>query len=128
MNNCSFLGRITRDIELKVLGATSVAKFGLAVNRKFKKGEADFINIVAFGKTAETLNQYCKKGDLIALECRVQTGSYDNKEGKKVYTTDFIVDSFHFAGNSGPKQENSNTNNGSFEEDMTPVYDEDMPF
>ena len=105
MNSCNFLGRLTKDIEV-VSASTTVAKFSLAVDRKFKKEgqpSADFPRFVAFGKTAEIMAQYLTKGSQIAVTGRLQTGSYE-KEGQRVYTTDIIVESFSFAGNS-EKQE-----------------------
>lgn len=124
MNNCTFIGRLVRDIEITQGGGTDIAKFSIAVDRKFKKGESDFINIIAFGKTAENLQKFFSKGDLIALQTRVQTGNYTNKEGKKVYTIDFVVDGFEFIPNSKKKEENNSE--GSL--DFTPVDDGDMPF
>ena len=101
MNKVTILGRITKDLELKNAGETSVIKFNLAVNRRFvKQGEerqADFINCTAFGKTADTMCKFLSKGRQIAIEGRLQTGSYTNKEGVKVFTTDVIVDGFYFA-------------------------------
>ncbi len=101
MNKCVILGRLVKDLELKKAGETSVVKFTLAVNRRFvKQGEerqADFINCVAFGKTAEIMEQYLGKGRQIAVEGRIQTGSYKNKEGVMVYTTEVMVESFNFA-------------------------------
>lgn len=94
MNSVVLMGRITKDLELKDVGSTTMVKFNLAVNRK-KKDEADFINCVAFGKTADIICKYCKKGTQIVVEGRIQTGSYE-KEGKKVYTTDVIVNNFYF--------------------------------
>ena len=103
MNSCNFVGRLTRDIELRT-GNTSVANFGLAVDRKFKKDgqpTADFPRFVAFGKTAEIMAQYLSKGNQVAITGRLQTGSYDDKNGNKVYTTDIIVESFTFISGSG---------------------------
>jgi single-strand DNA-binding protein len=101
MNKVVLIGRLTKDLELKQNGEVSVIKFTLAVNRKFvKQGEerqADFINCVAFNKTAITMTNFLEKGRQIAVEGRIQTGSYKNKEGATVYTTEVIVDSFYFA-------------------------------
>ena len=102
MNAVQLLGRFTRDNEFKELGGTSVFRNNIAVQRNFKnkdgERESDFINIVAFGKTAELLNQYFGKGQQVALEGRIQTGSYDNEDGTRVYTTDVIVNQFDFVG------------------------------
>lgn len=102
MNAVQLLGRFTRDNEFKELGGTSVFRNNIAVQRNFKnkdgERESDFINVVAFGKTAELLNQYFGKGQQVALEGRIQTGSYDKEDGTRVYTTDVIVNQFDFVG------------------------------
>lgn len=108
MNTVQLLGRFTRDNELKELGGTSVFRNNIAVQRNFKnkdgERESDFINVVAFGKTAELLNQYFGKGQQVAVEGRIQTGSYDKEDGTRVYTTDVIVNQFDFVGS---KNDNS---------------------
>lgn len=97
------MGRLTRDPEIRVSVATNIttAKFTLAVDRRFKKeGEqqtADFINCIAFGKTAEFIERYLHQGTKIAVVGRIQTGSYTNKDGNKVYTTDVVVEECEFA-------------------------------
>lgn len=102
MNKVILLGRLTRDPEIRYSAGAeqkAVAKFSLAVNRAYKKdGEqsADFINIVAFGKNAEFAEKYFRKGQQILVEGRWQTGSFE-KDGKKVYTNDCIVERFDFA-------------------------------
>lgn len=111
MNSVSLIGRLTRDIELKQAGETTVARFTLAVDRRYKKDgqqSADFISCVAFGKTAEFLSKYFQKGNKLALNGRIQTGSYD-KNGEKVYTTDIIADSVEFCEgkNSGGSSEHA---------------------
>lgn len=102
MNAVQLLGRFTRDNEFKELGSTSVFRNNIAVQRNFKnkdgERESDFINIVAFGKTAELLNQYFGKGQQVAVQGRIQTGSYDKEDGTRVYTTDVVVDQFDFVG------------------------------
>lgn len=106
MNNVSLLGRLTKDIDLKFAAGsgTAVASFTLAVNREFKKDEADFINCKAFAKKAEILAQYVFKGQQLAVKGQIQTGKYKNKENKDVYTTEVIVDSFYFISQSNKKQ------------------------
>lgn len=108
MNKIILVGRLTKDPEVRYSQngdkQTCVAKFGLAVNRDFKKDgqqEADFLNITAFGKNGEFAEKYLKKGMRILVEGRVQTGSYTNKEGQKVYTTDVIVERFEFVDSKG---------------------------
>lgn len=101
MNNVSLIGRLTADPELKqAKGDMTVLRFNMAIDRgKDKNGEsrgADFPSCVAFGRTAEVIAKYFKKGHLIGIVGRIQTGSYDGKDGKKVYTTDVIVDRIDF--------------------------------
>lgn len=102
MNAVQLLGRFTRDNEFKELGSTSVFRNNIAVQRNFKnkdgERESDFIDVVAFGKTAELLNQYFGKGKQVAVQGRIQTGSYDKEDGTRVYTTDVVVDQFDFVG------------------------------
>ena len=104
MNKVFLIGRLTRDPELRYSASnTAVMRCAIAVDRQFvREGEergADFINIVAFSNRAETMNKYLTKGSKIAIEGRIQTGSYDDKDGKKVYTTDVLVDNFEFCDN-----------------------------
>jgi single-strand DNA-binding protein len=111
MNNCQLMGRITKDLDLKC-GANGAYYLGftIAITRKFnKEGEekqSDFISCKAFGKTAENITKFFAKGKLIAIEGRIQTGSYD-KEGVKVYKTDVMVDGFHFTGEKKDTSEQS---------------------
>ena len=95
MNHCAIIGRLTKDPDMKTSGELTIARFTLAVDRPTKKDEADFISCVAFGKTAETIEKYLRKGSKIAVEGRIQTGSYE-KDGRKIYTTDVIVERFDF--------------------------------
>lgn len=120
-------GRLVKDVELKGTIALQIARFTVAVNRQFKKDEADFINCVAFGKKAETIEKFFEKGSPINIEGRLQTGSYE-KDGVKHFTTDVIVDNFEFVASS-KKVENKTENNMSFD-DLTPVneIDEELPF
>lgn len=96
MNKVILMGRLTKDPEIKT-GESTIARYTLAVDRKFKKDETDFINCVCFGKSAEFTEKYLKKGTKIAVVGRIQTGSYTNKDGQKVYTTDVIVEEQDFA-------------------------------
>lgn len=104
MNTVQLLGRMVKDPDINVTSNTTVAKFTLAVNR-FKKGEADFINCVAFGKTAENIANFFFKGNQIAIKGRIQTGSYDAQDGTKRYTTDVVVEGFDFI--DGNKKDNN---------------------
>lgn len=104
MNKVILIGRLTREPEVRYAGETAVARYSLAVDRKYKKeGEqtADFINCVTFGKNAEFAEKYLKKGTKIAVTGRIQTGSYTNKDNQKVYTTDVIVEEHEFAESKG---------------------------
>lgn len=96
MNQCQLIGRLVKDPELRYSpGGTPVVKFTLAINRQ-NNDEADFISCVAFNKLAENLANYQKKGNRIAVTGRIQTGSYENQQGQKIYTTDVIVNSIEF--------------------------------
>ena len=137
MNKVIIIGRFTRDPEIKYStgeNATATARFSLAVNRRFKNKEgnydADFINCVAFGKTAEFIEKYFTKGMAIGITGRIQTGSYTNKEGQKVYTTDVVVEETEFVesknkGTSDNVPNNNVNSNSDFEET---VSDDEMPF
>lgn len=116
MNKVFLIGRLTRDPELRYSASnTAVMRCAIAVDRQFvREGEergADFINIVAFSNRAETMNKYLTKGSKIAIEGRIQTGSYDDKDGKKVYTTDVLVDNFEFCDNRNSGNETTNYSN-----------------
>lgn len=112
MNKVILLGRLTRDPELRFAAGSgnAVTRFSIAVTRQFKRDEADFINCVAFGKTAETIAQYLTKGGQIAITGNIRTGSYDAQDGSKRYTTDVVVESFEFVG--GGKGQNAGPDNG----------------
>lgn len=103
MNKVILMGRLTRDPEVRYStgeNAMAVARYSLAVDRRFKRdGEpsADFINCVAFGKAGEFAEKYLQKGTKITVAGRIQTGSYTNKDGVKVYTTDIVVEEQEFA-------------------------------
>ena len=97
MNKVVLLGNLARDIELRQ-GSTVTGKTAIAVKR-VKEG-TDFINITAFGVTAETMAKYLKKGSQVLIEGRIQTGSYTNREGNKINTTDVIVERFEFCGSA----------------------------
>ena len=105
MNSVQLTGRLTRDPEVRYTdGGLSVARFTLAVNRRFKQEgspDADFIRCVAFGKTAEFIEKYFSQGRKMDLNGRIQTGSYTNQEGQKVYTTDIVVENVEFGESKG---------------------------
>ena len=143
MANCVFiLGRLTRDPELRYTANTQMAnaRFVVAVNRKLSKEKrqeaenngyptADFISCVAWGKTAENIGNYFKKGNRIAITGHIQTGSYE-KDGQRIYTTDVVVDSFDFVESNSSS---TNTNQGySNPADLgmsgQESFDSDLPF
>ena len=107
MNKVVLIGRLTKDPDIRYSqgeNSMCVARYNLAVNRRYaKEGEqqADFISCVAFGKNAEFAEKYLKKGTKIAITGRIQTGSYTNKDGQKVYTTDVVVEEHEFAESKG---------------------------
>lgn len=110
MNKVILIGRCTRDPEVRYSqgeNATAVARYTLAVDRQFKRDgdqSADFINCIAFGKRGEFAEKYLRKGTKIAVVGRIQTGSYTNKDGNKVYTTDVIVDEHEFVESKASQQ------------------------
>ena len=144
MNKVVLLGRLVKDPELRFAAGsgTAVARFTLAVNRQFKKDEADFISCIAFGKTGETIAQYITKGRQLAIAGNIRTGSYEAQDGTKRYTTDVVVESFDFIDSgSNSSKNNSNKNDGfggavatpddsAFDGnyDMTPMDDGEIPF
>ncbi len=107
MNKVILIGRLTRDPEVRYSqneNSTAIARYSLAVDRRFKReGEpdADFISCVAFGKAAEFVEKYFHKGTKIAVVGHLQTGSYTNKDGQKVYTTEVMVEEQEFAESKG---------------------------
>ena len=119
MNKVILMGRLTRDPEVRYSqGANSlaIARYTLAVDRRFRReGEAtaDFIGCVAFGKQAEFAERYLRQGVKIAVTGRIQTGSYTNKDGQKVYTTDVVVEEQEFAESKGSAD--VNRGNSSFQ-------------
>lgn len=141
MNKVELIGRLTRDPEVRYSSGENSkanASFTIAVNRRFKNNEgnydADFIRCVAFGKTAETIEKYIHKGSRIAVSGHIQTGSYDNKEGQKVFTTDVIVEELDFLENKSSDEGNkSNTSQGSSDAgdgfmNIPDGIDEELPF
>lgn len=119
MNKVILMGRLTRDPEVRYTQGesnTAVARYTLAVDRRFQRRDnqdaqtADFIGIVAFGKAGEFAEKYLKKGTKVVVTGRIQTGSYTNKDGQKVYTTDVVAEDQEFA-----ESKNSSGNNGGYE-------------
>ncbi len=147
MNKVILMGRLTRDPEVRYSSgsnSTCVAKYSLAVDRKYQRdGEptADFIPCVAFSKQAEFAEKYLKQGKKIVVTGRIQTGSYTNRDGMKVYTTDVIVEDQEFVeskaaedrrmNNSSPNTQNSGYSGGSAPDGFMNIpegIDEELPF
>lgn len=140
MNKVILMGRATKDPEIRYSQgeqAMAIARFHLAVERRYKKeGEstADFISCLAFGKTAEIIEKYVFQGKKLVVEGRIQTGSYTNKEGVKVYTTEVVIENLEFAesrsaeeGRNGTSRPVS-TNADGFMNIPDNVEDEGLPF
>lgn len=127
MNKVILIGRLTKETELrKTSNDLSVVANTIAVNRRMKNQageyEADFINFVAFGATANLIAQYFKKGDRIGLEGRIQTRSYENQEGNRVYVTEVIVDNIEFL------QDKKSTQEEVPFDDIAAAFEDDLPF
>lgn len=117
MNKVILMGRITRDAEIRYTQggkSTAIARFSLAVDRRFKKDNdeqnTDFISCIAFGKIAEFLEKFGRKGTKFVVDGRIQTGSYNNKDGQKVYTTDVVVENIEFAESKNSSGSGGSTN------------------
>lgn len=142
MNKVILMGRLTRDPEVRYSQgeqSMAVARYSLAVDRKFKReGDAqtaDFINCVAFGKSGEFAEKYLRKGIKIVVTGRIQTGSYTNKDGQKVYTTDVVVEEHEFAESKASSQNNDSSaskpepeNAGDGFMNIPDGIDEELPF
>ncbi len=131
INNVVLVGRMTRDAELRYTPSNqAVATFTLAVNRNFKnqdgEREADFINCVIWRQQAENLANWAKKGALIGVTGRIQTRSYDNQQGQRVYVTEVVAESFQLLESRGQQ---SNSQDGLFgNSSPMDIQDEDLPF
>lgn len=131
MNRVILCGRLSRDPEIRQSGDMTIAKFSLAVDRRVKKGEekkADFISCTAFGAQADFISKYFKKGDGLTLDGKIQTGSYTNKEGQKVYTTDVIVDNVEFPLGKGSGAANNTSDDNDGFMSIPDGIDEELPF
>lgn len=128
MNSVILIGRLTKDPETKTSNDLMIVRYTLAVDRK-KKGEADFIPCVCFGKTAEFAQKYLKKGTKVCVSGEIRTGSYEGKNGK-VYTTEICVNSHEFCGEKNqtvnPKGDTPKINFDGFLSDIS--GDEELPF
>lgn len=147
MNKVILIGRLTRDPEVRYSSgenALAIARYTLAVDRRFHKdneASADFIACVAFGKGGEFAEKYLRQGTKIVVTGRIQTGSYTNREGQKVYTTEIVVEDQEFAESKAASQNNSQTSTGSRQQSPPPMptdkdgfmqipdgIDEELPF
>ena len=132
MNKISLIGRLGRDPEVKqTANGKSVATFTLAVDRRFKNAsgqkEADWVNIVAWDKSAELISQYVKKGDQIGIVGRLQIRNYDGTDGQKKYVTEVICEEFDFISAKGARQENFSPKVKIEEVDLS-VDEDEIPF
>ena len=127
MNKVVLMGRLTKEPEMRATQSnTAVCSFSLAVNRRFKQEgqpDADFINVVAWAKTAEFVSKYFTKGQQVAVIGRIQTRNYDDKDGKKVFVTEVVAEEVYFA-DSKKEQSNATTSAGF----MAVEGDNDLPF
>lgn len=137
MNKTILMGRLTRDVDVRYTQTnnTMVANFTLAVNRRFsKEGEqqADFINIVAWGKTAEFASKYLKKGQQVAIIGRIKTRNWDDDQGQKHYATEVVSEEIYFADskkeNVGELQAENSTNNTLNTTNDFTIAPDDFPF
>ena len=124
MNKVFLIGRLTRDPELRYTGNnTAVASFSIAVNRSFTnqqgEREADFFNVTVWRKQAENVKNYLSQGSQVAVEGRLQTRNYEDKDGQKRYVTEVVADNVEFLGS---KNSSNNNSNGSHNDEPTP-YD-----
>lgn len=104
MNSANITGRLTADPELKTTGkGDKMVRFTVAVDRETAEKEADFIRCVAFRQSAEFISSYCNKGDTVGITGKIRTGSYEDRDGKKVYTTDIFADRVEKLHKSTPK-------------------------
>ena len=142
MNNVVLIGRLTRDPEVRYTTGsdpTAVARFSVAIDRPVRSGgekQADFPNVVVFGKQAENCERFLRKGRLVGIQGRIQTGKYTNKNGDTVYTTEVVANNVEFLdwGERKEKNERPGTAPTKENDDMgipegfEPINDEDIPF
>ena len=130
MNNVVLIGRTTADIELSYVAQTqtAIAKFTLAVNRRKKEDGTDFIRCKVWGRTAENMSKYVRKGHRVGVSGRIETSSYKNRDGATVYTTEVVVESFEFL---EPKREERPANDPPMDFNDMPdsfvAVDDDFP-
>lgn len=128
MNNVVLIGRLTRDPDARIAASSqmTVARFTLAIDRIVAAGkerQTDFPSVVAFGKTAEICERFLRKGKQVAVQGRIQTGSYQNKDGNTVYTTDVVADRVELIGN----REDGGSGQASYTRSGGPTAGDDIP-
>lgn len=142
MNNVVLIGRLTRDPEVRYTTGSdpmAVARFSVAIDRPVRSGgekQADFPNVVVFGKQAENCERFLRKGRLVGIQGRIQTGKYTNKNGDTVYTTEVVANNVEFLdwGERKEKTEKAGSvppqkgNDMGIPEGFEPIDDEDIPF
>ena len=126
MNKIILMGRLTNEPEIRYTSKTNtlVATFRLAVNRRLKKDETDFINIVAWGKTGEFISKYFKKGQQVGIIGRIQTRNWEDEHNIKHYVTEVVAEEVYFA-DSKKDNSNNNTDDNSFIPNFNVIDDED---
>lgn len=143
INRAILVGRLTKDPEYRQTpNGVSVATFTLAVNRPFTNSqgerEADFINVVVFRRQAENVNNYLSKGSLAGVDGRIQSRSYENQEGRRVFVTEVVADNVQFMDSKGSNQQNNQSqqqrgqasagNNPFANDNNANIDDDDLPF
>jgi len=139
INRVVLVGRMTRDPELRITNSgAAVTNFNLALNRNYNSADgqqADYINCVVWNKIAENVEKYCSKGSLVGVEGRLQSRSYDNAQGQKVYVTEVLCSSVQFINTKKEKDNNQQShsedvNNDSFNDEMNlfDIREEDLEF
>ena len=134
MNNVTLMGRLTRDPEIRYSQSAepiAVTRISVAVNRRFKKDgepEADFINCVSFGKTAEFISKYFTKGKMIGIVGSIVTNSWTDDKGQKRYSTEVKVDEVDFCGDKEDRTTNTQQDSDNFYSAETGINDDDLPF
>jgi single-strand DNA-binding protein len=123
MNKVILMGRLTKDPEIRYTQTSkAVANFTIAVSRRFKKDEADFINCVAWEKTAEFISKYFSKGGMIAVVGSIQTRTWDDEDGKRHYVTEVVAEEAYFTG------ERNNSRPEPQDDRFEPLDDDELPF
>lgn len=129
MNVVILTGRLVKDVEIRYTGdQMAVASFTLAIDRQSKEKKTDFPRVTVFGKQAENCEKFLKKGRLVAVEGRIQTGSYEDKDGKKVYTTDVAANRVEFLEWGDKAETEEEVESPKYPTGFSEVNDDDIPF